>query len=172
MPDTLTCIVLPVVFPAKKNIITSRVGIPATNDAEFERDTEIFSPDTVAADLRTRYSLPVHSTPVLRGQDFGLWEGCSLKGLSPDELFFLTQDPSFVPPQGESQQHFFERISAWLHDLPIDQDDAVVMAGPTVMRMLMLCVLGCDAGKAACLDLEAGVRFRLSRRGHWRMRLG
>ncbi|NHN87128.1 histidine phosphatase family protein [Acetobacter conturbans] len=171
MSLTLTCFTLAVGAAAKKGVMTSCVEMPDSVEWNIPSGTVILCADTLAHELPKQYPALVRGVAALRGQDFGLWEGRSLKSLSPEELLSLTRDIAFVPPGGESRIQFFERVKTWFYGLPEHQPSAVIMAGPAVMRALVLSVLGCPPETATRLDIESGSHFMLTRHGHWRLRL-
>ena len=123
------------------------------------------SPEPAA--VATAAALGLAATPqaALREVDHGRWAGLKL-GLvaaeEPDAFALWLADPFAAPHAGETRSAAFARVAAWLEVRSADPGHTVVVAGATIIRMMILYALGAGPEAIGRIDVEPLARVQLA----------
>ncbi|MFG2194174.1 histidine phosphatase family protein [Streptomyces sp. NPDC048639] len=127
--------------------------------------------------------------PALRDCDMGAWRGRTLPDVAQHEHHAFStwcQDPSAMPPGGESRLDFATRIAAWLDrtqalaasarmegDMDARRARAVAVVEPGVVRMAVLHALSAPAEAFWRIDVPPlSVTHLVGKGGRWNVRAG
>lgn len=86
--------------------------------------------------------------PALRDLDYGEWRGCRIDEIAatyPYGFSAWLTDPDATPHGGESVRQLCRRTATWLYDLPQDEEDALAITEPGVIRATILHALSVPA---------------------------
>lgn len=116
--------------------------------------------------------------PALADLDVGSWRGhglADLESLDPEALMSWLTDPSAAPHGGESLRELLDRTAAWLGRLGDDAGRVAAVTHPSVIRAVVVTVLGAQAESFWRIDVSPlsqtivsahGGRWTLRETGH------
>ena len=93
-------------------------------------------------------TVPLESTPVLREQSWGEWEGKTLAELKQHHTKELNEQVDlgwkFRPPGGESRQEVLERVLPFVHELPnrFPEEQVLVICHEGVVKTILYHLAG------------------------------
>jgi broad specificity phosphatase PhoE len=137
-------------------------------------DTAVRGPERRCRETAGLLGVEAAAVDALRAWDFGEWSGQRIEDVAdtdPARFGGWRQDPSFVPPGGESLAALVGRVGRWM-DGTVD-GRFLGVADPTVVRAAVIHALGVAPATAWRVDVEplAGVVLERSGPG-WRVLLG
>ena len=139
------------------------------------RATVLRSPAAAAAGSAAQLGLATAKVDqALREPDLGTWAGRRLDEIGtddPDGLAAWLSDPDAAPHGGESVTELVTRVTGWL-DRAAAGPDLVAVAGPAVLRAMLVGALRLPASVFWRFDVEPWALLRLTgRSGRWNLRL-
>ncbi|MEV0095855.1 histidine phosphatase family protein [Streptomyces sp. NPDC050738] len=120
--------------------------------------------------------LRVRTEPALGDWDMGRWRGRRLDEVGaaePEAVARWMAVPAAAPHGGESLLDLCDRAGAWLEGLTAESGRVVAVAGPAVVRAVVVRALGLPAEAFWRLDVVPLTATELSgRSGRWNLRCG
>ncbi|MFK0256178.1 histidine phosphatase family protein [Streptomyces sp. NPDC090445] len=106
------------------------------------------APSSRCATTADEFGLKATPELALRDFDYGEWSGrqmAEIAATNPYGFSAWLTDPDATPHGGESVRQLCRRTAAWLHDLPQDEEDALAITEPGVIRATILHALSVPA---------------------------
>ncbi|MFD8416173.1 histidine phosphatase family protein [Streptomyces sp. NPDC059650] len=128
----------------------SRAPYPATmaGASPTLHSSPFRAPSSRCATTADELGLKATPEPALRDFDYGEWGGCRIDEIAAANPYgfsaWLT-DPDATPHGGESVRQLCRRTATWLEELPEDEEDALAITEPGVIRATILHVLSVPA---------------------------
>ncbi|NXY94809.1 histidine phosphatase family protein [Streptomyces sp. BR123] len=112
------------------------------------RSSTLRAPSSRCATTADEFGLKATPELALRDFDYGEWSGCQMDEIAatnPHGFSAWLTDPDATPHGGESVRQLCSRTATWLYDLLQDEEDALAITEPGVIRATILHVLSVPA---------------------------
>ncbi|GBR10327.1 histidine phosphatase family protein [Acetobacter oeni] len=159
------------IIPARDSVASQDSSILAWLRETRLRYPVIAAPDVDLTDVESDAERPLVRETALRDRDHGQWHGRPLRDLSPEDISRWIMDPDHAAPDGESNRMMLDRAGRWLEALPAGTGDLIVIARPTIIRMMLIHALGGGVDMRHHLDVPPSTRSAMSRHTGWRVSL-